>query len=177
MAGLYIFTLLISPFFSSPLSLDKFQALDAAKVPISEHQVIIPKIGVNIQYLEGTSKTLQKGAWHRFPERGNPQIGGNFILSAHRFEIGWTPQQTRQKSPFYNIGNIDQGDIIYIDFKGKRYTYEVKRRYKVKPEAVSIEAPSDVAKLTLYSCTLKGAADGRDVIEAVISEPPRQASI
>jgi len=116
---------------------------------------------------------LESGAWHRFPERGNPEIGGNFILSAHRFELGWSPQQTRQKSPFYNINRINQGDTIYIDFKAKRYTYEVKRRYQVSPDALSIEAPSTEAKLTLYSysCTLKGSQDGRDVIEAVIVEP------
>jgi len=47
-AGLYILALLVSPRFITPLSLDKFQALDATKVPIGEHQVIIPKIGVNI---------------------------------------------------------------------------------------------------------------------------------
>jgi sortase A len=132
-----------------------------------QQRIIIPKIGVDIAFLTGNdSATLDQGAWWRYPERGDPVKGGNFILSAHRFKLGWTPAKTRAKSPFYNINKLVAGDKIYIDFKGQRYTYTVTRTYAVTPQTVSIEAPSDEPKLTLYSCTLKGALDGRDVIEA-----------
>ena len=42
--------------------------------------LIIPKIAVSSPILEGDAAVLDKGTWHRFPDRGNPEKGGNFIL-------------------------------------------------------------------------------------------------
>ena len=93
-------------------------------------------------------------------------MGGNFILSAHRFKIGLTPSQTKYNSPFYNIDLVVVGDPIRIFYDGRWYDYEVTKKFAVKPNDTYIEAPSSEAKLTLYSCTLAGSNDGRDVIEA-----------
>ncbi|HEX6461833.1 MAG TPA: sortase [Candidatus Saccharimonadales bacterium] len=129
-------------------------------------RLFIPQIGVDVAVLIGDQSVLEKGAWHRQPENGDPITGGNFVLSAHRFEMGLTPQQTRAKSPFYNISKLEVGDQLFVDYKGERYGYEVNKKYAVKPNQVEIEAPSDEPKMTLYSCTLEGSADGRDVLEA-----------
>ncbi len=129
-------------------------------------RLFIPQIGVDVAILVGNESVLDKGAWHRKPENGDPITGGNFVLSAHRFEMGLTPQQTRAKSPFYNIGNLQVGAQIFVDYKGERYGYEITKKYSVKPTQVEIEAPSEQPKMTLYSCTLEGSADGRDVLEA-----------
>lgn len=126
----------------------------------------IPAISVDVAINEGTAAVLQKGAWHRKPENGNPERGGNFILSAHRFELGFTPQHTRAKSPFYHIDKLQAGDKIFVDYNQKRYVYEVTRKYKVDRNAVQIEAPSAEPKMTIYSCDLRGEAAGREVIEA-----------
>ena len=130
-------------------------------------RIQIAKINLEVPIFTGDSEAvLDKGVWNRWPERGNPLIGGNFILSAHRFELGLTPSQTRQKSPFYNIHKLSIGDSIRVFYEGKWYTYVINRIFKVEPTALYIENLSDYAKLTLYSCTLSGASDGRDVIEA-----------
>lgn len=132
------------------------------------NRLYIPQINVDVAIVTGsTEAALEKGAWHRHPENGDPIKGGNFVLSAHRFVMALTPQGVAERSPFYNIDKLIVGDHIFVDFSGKRYAYEIKRKYSVKPNAVEIEAPSTDAKLTLYSCTLGGSADGRDVIEAV----------
>jgi LPXTG-site transpeptidase (sortase) family protein len=170
--SIYLLSLLSAPRFVAGYGIlsENIRTIEPANIPLGEHQIIIPKIGVNIDFLTGDDRILEKAAWHRLPEQGNPEIGGNFIISAHRFNIGWTPEKTRQKSPFYNINQLDPGDVIYVDFKGTRYTYEVNKRYTVKPDAMSVESPSDEAKLTLYSCTFKGARDGREVIEAMLNQ-------
>lgn len=143
----------------------KLQALDSK--PSDENRLYMPGINVDVAIVEGdTSAVLEKGAWHRKPQNGNPEKGGNFVLSAHRFELGITPQQTRDKSPFYNIDKVQLGEKIYVDYNKKRYTYEVTKKYKVDRNAIAIEDPSDVAKMTLYSCDLRGEAAGREVIEA-----------
>lgn len=129
-------------------------------------RIYIPKIGVNVALIAGGTEALEKGAWHRFPERGDPVEGGNFIVSAHRFSLGITPGSTRTKSPFYHIDKLVNGDQIIVDFKGKRYGYQITNHKQVKPEEVSIEAPlkeDEQPRMTLYTCTFKGEADGREV--------------
>jgi sortase A len=130
-----------------------------------ENRLYIPKIGVDVPFSNGIS-ALETGAWHRFPERGDPIHGGNFILSAHRFRVRPTPEETRKSSAFYYINKINIGDTFVIDYKKKRYTYSVVKKLTVKPNQIEIEAPSNDAKLTLYACTLLGSNDGREVFIA-----------
>jgi sortase A len=132
------------------------------------NRLFIPQINVDVAIVEGTSDAaLEKGAWHRQPQNGNPEKGGNFVLSAHRFIMSFTPQGTAVSSPFYNIDKLKDGDILSVDYDNKRYEYKVEKKYSVKPTDVYIEGPSETPKLTLYSCTLQGSDDGRDVIEAL----------
>ena len=134
---------------------------------IKSDRLYVPKIGVDVAIVKGvTDRTLAGGAWHRVPENGDPLSGGNFVLAAHRFHLGYTPQQTRAQSPFYHIDALDNGDQVYVDYNGVRYAYEVTKRYSVAETDVQIEAPSREAKLTLYSCDLRGPAAGREVVEA-----------
>ncbi|MBL8159018.1 class E sortase [Candidatus Saccharibacteria bacterium] len=168
--GIYILITAFSPsFIVVPFSDEQARVEERlnSKPGIFGNRLYIPQINVDVAIVEGNDESvLDRGAWHRQPQNGNPEKGGNFVLSAHRFLMGWTPQETRAKSPFYNIGRLKVGDQLFVDYKGSRYAYKITRKYEVKPTAVEIEAKSEKAKLTLYSCTLEGAADGRDVIEA-----------
>ncbi len=163
--GLYLLGLIAAPTVA-PLIVMKpidVKALPAPKE--TDNRIIIPKIGVDIGYDVGTT-ALDRGAQWRYPERGNPDTGGNFIIAAHRFSIQPTPQGTIEKSPFYNIDKLNTGDKIVVDFKGTRYGYEITKKFDVKPTQVEIEAPSEEPKLTLYSCELGGSEAGRIVIVA-----------
>lgn len=161
LGGMYLLVLVMTP--NIPV-LYPIEPIDVKKLDEpKEDRVYIPKIGVNVALITGGPEALDKGAWHRFPERGDPVQGGNFIVSAHRFSLGATPGQTRQKSPFYHIEKLAVGDQIIVDFEGKRYGYEIIEYSKVKPTQIEIEAASDRPKLTLYTCTLKGESDGREV--------------
>lgn len=131
--------------------------------------LLIPKLGLDLGIYEGGLESLEKGIWHRYPERGNPVDGGNFILSGHRFNIGFTPEGIRKASPLYNIDDLELGDEIIVIWEAKVYKYEVTKLYKVEPESTYIEEPKDDAVLTLYTCTLNGGSDGRVVVEAVIN--------
>lgn len=136
---------------------------------IGQNRLYIPKIDVDVAIVTGYDwRILEQGAWHRHPENGSPNSGGNFVLSAHRFNLGLTPQQTVIKSPFYNIDRIQPDDEIYVDYNGQRYTYKVTRRYNVERTATEIENRTTEAKMTLYSCDLRGEKAGREVIEATL---------
>ena len=134
---------------------------------LKQNRLYVPKIGVDVEVVAGVDeKALEGGAWHREPQNGDPISGGNFVLAAHRFNLGMTPYQTRAKSPFYHINQLQPGDDIYVDYEGVRYAYKVASTYKVDKDRTSIESRSKQSKLTMYSCDLGGPEKGRDVIEA-----------
>jgi LPXTG-site transpeptidase (sortase) family protein len=136
---------------------------------LSENRIYVPKINVDVAVVpvEGNeSLALEKGAVQRAPGSGDPKEGGNYVVAAHRFNLGFTPAQTRAKSPFYHINKLSSGDDIYVDYKGKRYAYKVTERRTVEPTAVEIEARTDDDRLTMYSCELAGPEAGREVVIA-----------
>lgn len=174
LTGIYLVLVVLAPasielsFVQEARSRTISDTLSTTEATKGKDRLYIKKIGLQVAIVQGTNEdSLLGGAWHRKPENGNPKDGGNFVLSAHRFVLGLTPSGTSIKSPFYNIHKLTRGDKITVDYSGVRYKYEVNRTYSVKPSQVEIEAPTETAKLTLYSCTLRGSIDGRDVIEAL----------
>ena len=172
-AGAYLLITSLSPtLISTTINPDDNSTTKLLKAdrPIDENRLYIPKIDINLPYTAGDETVMEKGAWWRQPDNGNPADGGNFVLSAHRFIMGLTPQQTLRKSPFYNINKLEIGDKISIDYSGKRYEYTISKIFAVAPDAVEIEQRTEQPQLTLYSCTLGGASDGREVIIATPKE-------
>ena len=172
LAGLYTLAVALTPAIIAPTinpTSNKTVKQLQSKAAITENRLYIPKIDVNLPYATGSETVMEQGAWWRQPDNGNPADGGNFVLSAHRFIMGLTPQQTLRKSPFYNINKLEIGDKISIDYSGKRYEYTISKIFAVAPDAVEIEQRTDQPQLTLYSCTLGGASDGREVIIATPS--------
>lgn len=161
--GLYVLALAVSPSVAPLIFTKPINAKALPKAKNGENRIVIPRIGVNIPYGKGRV-ALDRGAEWRHPERGNPKDGGNFVIAAHRFSIQPTPMGTIEKSPFYNIDKMKLGDSIVVDYDGARYAYEITKIFEVKPNQVEIEAPSEEAKLTLYSCELGGSEAGRIVI-------------
>jgi sortase A len=172
LAGTYILLVSFAPWLpASPLlgtqKVDVNAMLSGTNPGERGNRIYIPQLGVDLPFAEGDARVLEAGAWHRQPQNGDPEKGGNFILSAHRFEMGWTPGQTVQKSPFYRIDRLKKDDEFFVDYNGNRYAYKVARLYGVPRTATAIEGPSDTAKLTLYSCDLRGESAGRVVVEAL----------
>lgn len=170
--GCYILVTVLAPLSDEPLLTGKssHQTEEKLTKPAGSEgdRLYIPRINVDVAIATGSdSSVLERGAWHRSPQSGNPERGGNFVLSAHRFVMSVTPQGTVQASPFYNIGKLAVGDQLFVDYQKQRYAYVISKKYTVSPNASEIEAPTDTPRLTLYSCTLEGSADGRDVIEAI----------
>ena len=168
--GVYLLINTLSPLLMAPTinpsSNTTTKLIASTEDKITENRLYIPKININLPYSTGGETVMENGAWWRAPDSGNPKDGGNFVLSAHRFIMGLTPQQTLRKSPFYNIDKLVVGDEITIDYEGERYVYQISKIFAVKPEAIEIENRTDEPQLTLYSCTLGGASDGREVIIA-----------
>jgi LPXTG-site transpeptidase (sortase) family protein len=173
--GLYVLATTLGASLSSlpPIQQAQRQAIYRklnASPGVNGDRLYIPSVGIDVAIVEGAdASALNGGAWHRQPQNGNPIVGGNFVLSAHRFQLGRSPQGTLKRSPFYKLNEVQTGSKIWVDYHNRRYEYIVTSRYSVKPQQTEIESASETTKLTLYSCSLRGATDGREVIEAVPS--------
>lgn len=139
--------------------------------PSKTDTLYIPAIDMSLPFASGGAHVLDHNAWWRKPENGNPADGGNFVLAAHRFELAPTPAETRRKSPLYSVHRLKEGDSIVVDYQGERYTYTISKIYRVKPTDIQIEDRTQEPQLTLYTCTLNGDSDGRDVI---IAQPSKK---
>lgn len=118
----------------------------ASPVP-HDNRLIIPTMHLDQPVVEGaTERSLMQGPWRR-PHSSTPDKGGNTVISGHRFTYA-NPRGT-----FYFLDKLQQGDLIGIYWQGKRYTYHVAETKVVGPHAVHVEAPTDTAQLTLYTCT------------------------
>lgn len=142
------------------------QKSSSIKLEGNQNQLQIQSVGINTKILEGGEEQLEYGAWHRFPERGNPEIGGNFILSGHSFVWGYTPWQVSEKSYFYNLKDVKVGDEVVVRWNSKDFIYKVEKVFSINPSQTSIEDRSDTPIMTIYTCTEGGSADGRVVVIA-----------
>lgn len=167
--GLYmLFLTAIVPTMPAMFGTKPVKALAPPKV--GADKLYIPSLSLTLNINSGGVEALNNGVWHRFPERGDPANGGNFILAGHRFSIAFTPQDIVKKSPLYNADKLKEGDQLYVDFSGQRYIYTITKKYTVKPTQVSIEEPSpDNPHMTLYTCSKEGAVDGRLVFTAKLA--------
>ena len=99
LGGVYLLALISTPLILSqnidPKDNHTTQLITKTENKITENRLYIPKIDINLPYSTGDAETMEHGAWWRKPENGNPKDGGNFVLSAHRFIMGLTPQQMK----------------------------------------------------------------------------------
>jgi len=131
-----------------------------AKDPLKTNRLIIPRMGVDADVLDGpTQATLNKGLWH-IPGSAVPGQDGNIVISAHR----WLYKPPNPKT-FYLIETLKVGDPIYYNYHGSRYTYRVSKTFVVNPDDVHI-LKQDENKLTLFTCTPLYSTKQRLVVNA-----------
>lgn len=164
--SIYILVLMLLPKIQKQ-SPEEVQNTVEQAIKQDKDMVLIPAAGIKAEIAEGDANILDKGlVWHRFPERGDPSKGGNTILTGHSFVWGYTPQQIKEQSIFYNLNEVKKGDEVTVVWDKKTYQYTVADIKEVKPNATDIENKTTDPILTIYTCTQGGAADGRVVVIA-----------
>ena len=139
--GLYMLSLVAAPIAAPILTM---KPIDVKALPSPEEtgdRIVIPKIGVNIAYGKGEA-SLDSGAEWRMPGNGNPMDGGNFVIAAHRFSIQPTPLATIEKSPFYHIDKLADGDKE--PFQQKTFTLHDEQA-AIVDDAVTLARTSPLA--------------------------------
>ena len=124
-------------------------------------RIKIPKIGVDVVVVEGTSASaLRAGAGH-YPSTPLPCEIGNVAIAGHRTTYG---------RPFHDLDQLEPGDLITLETPVGTCTYQMHiPPIIVKPTDVQVvrNTPNH-ARLTLTTCHPKGSARQRLVVSAAM---------
>jgi sortase A len=131
-----------------------------------EGVIKIPRISLNIAFVEGVSRDdLKKGPGH-YPDTPLPGTLGNAAIAGHR---------TTFLHPFYDVDKLKPNDDIIVETVAGTFTYKVYApdpahadvgHLIVKPTDVQVVDNTPNAQLTLTSCNPKFSAEQRIVIKA-----------
>ena len=150
-----------------------------------EPRIIIPKINIDAPVIYGAasdvksqSKAMEKGVAH-FSIPGASAVPGevgNAVFAAHSSNDAFASGD--YKFVFAQNEKLTKGDVIYMNYKGKRYTYKITSTEVVMPTEVSkVQINTNKPMLTLVSCVPLGTAEKRLLIFAEqISPDPSKAT-
>jgi sortase A len=153
---------------ASPALQDAYRK-HALKEGDSLTRIKIPKIGVDVVVVEGTSASaLRAGAGH-YADTPLPCDEGNVAIAGHRTTYG---------KPFANVDQLKAGDTITLTTPIGECTYEVARDpFVIQPNDFSVVANTPGKHtLTLTACHPKGSASHRIVIKAREITPTASAA-
>lgn len=148
-------------------------------------RLIIPKINVDVPALydvgadyDSQMAAMQKGVAHFSIPGASSHPGeiGNTVLSGHSSNDLFDPGD--YKFIFAQLDKLQNGDTIYANYQGKRYTYVVTKKEVVKPTEVNkLVYASDKPILTLITCTPLGTSLNRLLVTAEqVSPDPAKAA-
>lgn len=165
---------------ANPL-IDQEQLTEGGEIPAARpEQVVvgsplftlkIPKVGLESAVIEGVGREdLKKGIGH-FPDCADvgegvecvdgavyPGEDGNVALSGHRTTYG---------APFFNLHELQAGDVIDFESGRARYRYIVREQQIVDPVAgFDVVRQHGKAELTLTTCHPRFSAAQRLIIHA-----------
>lgn len=137
------------------------QPIQITKQYSLEKTIQIPKMKVDTTLsLGSTEQDLDRGVI-LLDKYSSPDQMGNTVITAHRFLY------TEGSETFYHIDKMEKGDLIYINWLGKQYTYQVNLVDKVTPDDPSLLS-NDTSRqyITLYSCAPLLKTTHRRVVRA-----------
>ena len=161
------------------------------KIPVdpSSVQMIIPKINVDAPIIYGVGPTskdqleaMRHGIAHvKYPNGANALPGqvGNAVFSAHS-SSDWI-ESGKYKFIFVQLEKLTKDDVIYINYKGVRYSYKIFDTKTVLPsqiDALNYDAEKYHNKpiITLITCTPVGTSEKRFLVFAEqVSPDPLKA--
>lgn len=134
--------------------------------PLKEGEVgelYIPRLGAILPIVGGVDEdSLEKGVG-MYDGHGtvNPGETGHVVLSGHRDTV------------FRKVGQLQDGDKLYVKYNKKTYTYQIRKSWVTNAEDRTVVVPSKEPILSLTTCypfNYVGAAPDRYIIRAELIE-------
>ncbi len=138
--------------------------------PTANPEVIIPKINAELPVIYGTSVTesdvensLEEGVVH-YASTSVPGQQGNTAFFGHSSNNIFNPG--KYKFAFVLLHELVPGDIFYLTYGGKVYTYKVFQKQVVQPTETWVLNPVEgkAATVTLITCDPPGTSLHRLVV-------------
>ena len=106
---------------------------------------------------------LRSGVVH-YGTTALPGENGNVVILGHSSGQAWAPGE--YKFVFTLLDKLKQGDLVYADYNGTRYTYKITGSSVVSPTDVSQIQPTATPTLSLVTCTPVGTSRNRLIVHA-----------
>lgn len=154
----FVFLMLIInlPLFFTKKNSLKIEVSEGESVAVSNTaKLYIPKIDIEApiifpKKISEVEPQLSHGVVH-YPNTALPGKKGNVFITGHSSDYPW--KSGAYKQVFLFLTKVEQGDIIYIDYQGKRLRYKVyeKKIIQADNREVLKEIPGKNS-LTLMTC-------------------------
>lgn len=164
-----IFTPIIAYMAPGENAASEIESIDptVSNIISKDPKVIIPKLNVNAPIVfdvdpNNTMSAMDNGVAHfRVPGASAfPGEIGNFVISGH--SSGDIYETNPYRFIFSGLERLTDGDLIYINYEGTRYTYSVIKRQVVAPSNVAaLDMQTDKPLITLITCTPLGTSKNR----------------
>ena len=165
---------------------DGITAIDATvtAAPGPDPKLIIPKLNVEVPINFGISNdeaTVMEAMNHGVAQFAIPGANampgeiGNLVISGH--SAGDIYSNNQYKFIFSGLERLVAGDIIYVNYDSKRYTYSVTELKTVEPTDVnSLIVETTRPMLTLVTCTPLGTSRYRLLVFAEQVDPAPESA-
>ena len=138
----------------------------------ADPRLIIPKLNIDVPVHFGINlgevmSAMNNGVAHYRIAGASAFPGeiGNLVITGH--SAGDVYSSNPYKYIFSGLERLDDGDLIYINYKSVRYTYRVVKKEVVEPSNVSaLVVDTDKPLLTLVTCTPLGTSRYRLLVTA-----------
>jgi len=123
----------------------------------------IPRLGLRRFIPEGANLAqLRRYGAGRITWTALPDRTGIVAIAGHRSTYG---------APFYRLNKLERGDLVLIDYAGKRFSYIVTDQRVLKPERSEVlQGPPGHRGVALVTCTPVYSAAYRLVVLGKLSE-------
>lgn len=123
----------------------------------------IPRLGLRRYIPEGANlPQLRRYGAGRITWSALPDRTGIVGIAGHRTTYG---------APFFRLNSLERGDLILIDYAGKRFSYAVTDRRVLTPERSDVlQGPPGQRGVALVTCTPAYSAAYRLVILGKLQE-------
>ena len=140
-----------------------------------ETTLLIPKLNIDVPIRLGLdafntselNQAMNEGVIHFSIPGASALPGqiGNFVVSGH--SAGDIYSNNQYKFIFSGLERLDDGDLIYVDYEGQRYTYKVTKKDTVLPTDVqALVYNGNKPILTLITCWPLGTSRYRLLVTA-----------
>ena len=134
----------------------------------------IPKIDVEAPIIfteqdneENFEEILKKGVLY-YPSSVKPGEEGITVILGHSAPLNWP--EINYDGVFTDLNKLETGDIIYIYFNHRQYSYKVRNKFFLEKgeEISSLDLTNSKSMLILLSCWPPGKNQNRIAVEAVL---------